>query len=173
MPECCCLGTVHARASTWHELRTTWERGARAVVPVATSPMDVTRKQRFGSIPVVSCAKRCIFWPAAALASAAPRSGTHSPNFWRFGLPACGQTPLSSAAGSGASHVKRTVYEKSTHSKPAIRAGYFLFTGCCGARATMQRKIFRGEQARELKRIGFWSVVVGSVNREVNGVLAA
>jgi hypothetical protein len=171
MPECCCLGTVHARA--FHVARTenNFGRGASPAIPVATSPMDVTRKQRFGPIPAVSPATRGGFRPAAALASVAPRSGTHSPNIGGSGLPACGQTPWSGAAGSGESHVKRTVYEESTHSKPAIRAGYFLFTGCCGARATKQRKIFRREHPRELKRIGSWSVVVGSA--ELNGVLAA
>jgi hypothetical protein len=43
--------------SPWHELRTT-SGGASAAIPVATSPMDVTRKQRFGPVPEVSSAIR-------------------------------------------------------------------------------------------------------------------
>ncbi len=124
-------------------------RGAR--LALATVPMDVTRKQRFGPIPAVSPATRRILRPVArACVRARHAQALTRRTSGSSGFPACGQSALElSRAGSGESRVKRTVYEKSTRAQPVIRGGYFLFTGRCGARATKQRKIFsRGMRAR-------------------------
>jgi hypothetical protein len=107
---------------------------------IATASMDVTRKQRFGLIPAVSSARRGLPESAGARATVAPRSGTHCPSGEGFELPEGGQGPLSGAMGPRLQHVNRTAYEKCTRWNPRIRGGYFLFTGCCGARATKQRK---------------------------------
>jgi hypothetical protein len=126
----------------------------RARHATATVLPDVTRKQRFGSVPTVSRARRRLSGPATAVASVAPRSGTHTANNRVLRLPECGQSRLRALLNAGGTHVKRTVCEKSTHWNPAIGSGHFLFTGCCGARATIQRRNIREEYAHELRRIG-------------------
>lgn len=143
----------------------------RALCEIATALMDVIRKQRFGSVLVVSRATRHVWRPAMAVASVAPRPGTHRPVQGDLPLPARGCSPLCASLTGGEEHVKRTVHEKSTRRSLVVGCGRFLFTGSCWARATKQRIFFREENARELRRIAFRSVVVRSL--ELNGVPAA
>ena len=139
------------------------EHASSVRLAVATRRWDVTGKQRFGSNPAVSSARRRAAASAHRAASNEGRARTHGANGWEIELPAGRCNRLGSRADAGESHVKRTVYEKNTRGNPGGEAGVSFLPGACGARAT-NPQIFSAERSRELKRIGFWSVVVGMQN---------
>ena len=116
------------------------ERGMiGAWLAVATTSMDVTRKQRFGSCPTVFAAIRGEAVHACRAASFAPGSGTHATSGTNSAPRRAAITRFGAVPGTGEQRVKRTVCARNTHEHPVIGCEYFLFTGCCGARATKQR----------------------------------
>jgi hypothetical protein len=132
------------------------ERGViGARLAIATSLVDVTRKQRFGSNLAVSPVKRPAGKHKGALASWALRSGTHSPNERRFELPACGHTSFGVTPGSGEPHVKRTVCEKSTRWNPVSDPGISFLPSAVGRGQRNNVKKITVERAPKLKRISF------------------